>query len=312
MAYINGAQTAINITVNGVDLPENVSIPVVVEATLDENGVYNIALDNYTSYKAGDMFFVKCGDNSSVDLSSSPYLYIKINDLEAVKVISTTDNRLFAWAARSFYAYYYESGFRIIEMRTVVEENQAELLVETALADLSNVDNEVFKAKADEAGVGGTSGAMVFKGVVDALPSTANEGEVYKAPYSIVEKGEKIGDYTELYDSAIINDTSVYGYGSGTALTDAMYSVVNNSNTTPVVMMIFDNVNGYEFIINAESTSTEESEYVGTVTYINGSTNQREYTNNSSYCLNDVSLYMGEVKEGYKSYVYHNGEWVEL
>ena len=47
--------------------------------------------------------------------------------------------------------------------------------------DLSNVSNEDFKTKAEEAGVGGgTSDAMVFKGVVSELPKTANEGEVYK------------------------------------------------------------------------------------------------------------------------------------
>ena len=47
--------------------------------------------------------------------------------------------------------------------------------------DLSNVSNEDFKTKAEEAGVGGgTSDAMVFKGVVSELPNTANEGEVYK------------------------------------------------------------------------------------------------------------------------------------
>ena len=47
--------------------------------------------------------------------------------------------------------------------------------------DLSNVSNEDFKTKAEEAGVGGgTSDAMVFKGVVSELPETANEGEVYK------------------------------------------------------------------------------------------------------------------------------------
>ena len=56
-----------------------------------------------------------------------------------------------------------------------------------ANSDLSNVSNEVFKAKAEEAGVGGgggasgvTSGAMVFMGTVSELPNNAENGQVYK------------------------------------------------------------------------------------------------------------------------------------
>ena len=57
----------------------------------------------------------------------------------------------------------------------------------SARTDLSNVSNEDFKEKAEEAGVDGDDAGladeknfMVFKGVVYALPETANEGEVYK------------------------------------------------------------------------------------------------------------------------------------
>ena len=51
---------------------------------------------------------------------------------------------------------------------------------DSAKKDLSNVDNETFKAKAEEAGVGGDAGLadeknyMLFKDTADALPETAN------------------------------------------------------------------------------------------------------------------------------------------
>ena len=79
---------------------------------------------------------------------------------------------------------------------------------EVAMVDLSNVTNADFKAKAEEAGIGGDAGltgegcVMKFMDEVSVLPETANDGEVY-----VVSPWESAGTYdgsgTEFNDNNV-------------------------------------------------------------------------------------------------------------
>ena len=82
---------------------------------------------------------------------------------------------------------------------------------DSAKKDLSNVDNETFKAKAEEAGVGGDAGLadeknyMLFKDTADALPETANDGEVYKITNTTTSNlyVRHNGEWVEIWESGV-------------------------------------------------------------------------------------------------------------
>ena len=89
------------------------------------------------------------------------------------------------------------SGKALAEVLKVLSE-------QLAFADFSNVSNEDFKAKAEEAGVGGDA-PMVFKGVVSELPNTVNEGEVYKITNTTTSNlyVRHNGEWVEIWESGV-------------------------------------------------------------------------------------------------------------
>lgn len=182
----------------------------------------------------------------------------------------------------------------------------------TALKDLSNVTNKAFKEKAEKAGIGGTSGAMVFKGVVNALPSSANEGEVYSAKgtapkwenlldnstascniivskYNGVEAETRNGG-TSGTIRAIANVPTDYWYGSQ----PFKLRFIGNNKTSIVEVTNFeygDVPDGTSYLY-ANGTASEDIAFnIGDAISVD-------------YATEEVSV------SG--TYVYHNGEWVEL
>lgn len=91
---------------------------------------------------------------------------------------------------------------------THIDELVDDLRVYKADNDLSNVSNEDFRAKAEEAGVGGDAGltgegcVMKFMLEVTSLPETANDGEVYAvSPWE--SAGTYDGSGTEFNDNNV-------------------------------------------------------------------------------------------------------------
>lgn len=141
-------------------------------------------------------------------------------------------------------------------------------------------------------------GAMVFKGVVDALPETANEGDVYKLDAAWKNLGS--------FSSAQYNvELSYYSFA------------VNNENGLPDSIAHIDEnfVEGTTYKI-----VTPEREY----TYANcngkdwGSVNTTIYgeieegLEDEYVSLNNdtVTIYEYDPNATSSLYVYHNGEWV--
>ena len=177
----------------------------------------------------------------------------------------------------------------------------------SARTDLSNVSNEDFRAKAEEAGVGGDNAEllgdapMVFKGVVSELPSSANEGEVYKPKSDyVVEKQYNNPDnfsYSVEYigESHVVMSGNLMGY----------FHEAYESSTSKSGYLMFDNGEYWEefyFIIANVNDSV--------VDFANADQSELERVFSSPvecFAIQDVLI----VHKG-TSAVYHNGEWVEL
>lgn len=174
--------------------------------------------------------------------------------------------------------------------------------------DLSNVSDEDFKAKAEAAGVGGDDAGltdeknyMVFKGVVDALPYWANEGEVYKTTSDYVTEKQYNTPDNFRYEIDYIGETHVVIQGD---LLECFKEAYEKSTTKSGYLM-FDNGEYWEefffTIANVEGS---------VVTFANAdqSTLERVFSYPVSYfAIFDVLI----VHKG-TSAVYHNDEWVEL
>lgn len=147
---------------------------------------------------------------------------------------------------------------------------------------------------------GGTSGAMVFKGVVDALPTSVNENDVY------VLKGAKLTTVTfdGLYDYPTVTSTRIYIHG-GFEVHEWLNKIVddigfvNGGN-------IYISVNGNCYVLKNASVSYD---------YDSG-----DYTANIYYSQNDeivqaldgADSFVASANPPDGTYIYHNGEWVEL
>jgi hypothetical protein len=170
--------------------------------------------------------------------------------------------------------------------------------------------------------IGGASGAMVFKGVVDALPSSANEGDVYKLVTT---------DYKWSTHKTVINDNSTLnlaGYGldcndSGGNNCAVWYEVnnwVQNDNSyNPFLIKLC--ANGQQYICKANSCDSEEiPEEAGMgYTYYWGIFPYETISMGAEQTLSigdTVEIYLAPADSEpitiRQSYVYHNGEWVEL
>lgn len=178
---------------------------------------------------------------------------------------------------------------------------------DSAKKDLSNVDNEAFKAKAEEAGVGGDNAEllgdapMVFKGVVDALPETANDGEVYKL-HTVTNN--EICNYSPLYGFITITPDS--WKLTEPAMPDFVASIISaiDSGITNFEMVITD-MSGAETRYTINVVSWENA---GDYTIIYGNTN----VSTETYFENGETAYVYADAETEKTVVRFNGEWVEL
>lgn len=152
---------------------------------------------------------------------------------------------------------------------------------------------------------GSASGAMVFKGVVDTLPNTANEGDTYKLGADMNIKSEKyyssgteafvynidfVGSDFIVFSSTyeiyrILKEAFDYGDGSG--------------------YLMFDNGEFWEEFFFTVSSIDDQSHRVG---FINTDSEKLQLAFSSSIhqiCINKIVT----IPKGTLA-VYHNGEWV--
>jgi hypothetical protein len=171
--------------------------------------------------------------------------------------------------------------------------------------NLDNVTSENFRAKAEEAGVGGgTSGAMVFKDIVSELPETANEGEVYKAPVNeykwIFKTDIPVGNA-----DIIIYDSGIEGYFDDLTFFDN----ADLHNLTGIIKIETptDNV-----IFDVTSASTSYSPDSGYFFVMFGECLYRTTDQIILSLASECKLYTGENINVLKTLVRHNGKWVEI
>lgn len=292
----------------------------VVEATLDENGVYNITLDDYDSYKLGDMFFVKCVNAAEVNYENIKHLYIKINSLDTMYISNVPEDVAAGNAILmpNFFVYYTEmANIESISKReasfmmvnTIKEFIESDAVPEGKYAniDLSNVSDEDFKAKAEAAGVGGDAGLaeekciMEFKGVVDVLPYWANEGEVYKPKSDYVTEKQYNNPDNFHYSVDYIGEKYVV-FGGGLF---EYFKEAYEKSTTKSGYLMFDNGEYWE-----EFYFTIENVEGDAVTFANADQSKLERA--FSYPVGHFSIYNVLIVPKGKSAVYHNGEWIPL
>ena len=157
------------------------------------------------------------------------------------------------------------------------------------------------------------SGGMVFKGVVDALPETASENDVYKVSST---EWELYGSsaFDGAWCGASKNGIYLSRYGeSGTfTFADDIASAAEKVGKIPAPIKVVNLTDGFEFIINYESQETTFNLPEGgppeMSCSINGQTNLTDYITVSSSA--EAEIYYG--KSVSETYIRHNGEWVEL
>ena len=208
------------------------------------------------------------------------------------------------------------SGKALAEVLKVLSE-------QLAFADFSNVSNEDFRAKAEEAGVGGDDAGladeknfMVFKGVVSELPEMANEGEVYKLVnecYSVPINATDIVDDVNMLVFRTDKTSAFYKFISFTK--DCMYGDSDTTNYQTADTYYYPNGKKtyFPWIFSTwhdgeEGTIAMTSDETFYKALINGGNMEFSYSN-TTYLPDDLKSYSIEIK---KTYVYHNGEWVEL
>lgn len=148
--------------------------------------------------------------------------------------------------------------------------------------------------------LGGTSGAMVFKGVVSELPETANEGEVY-VHFSTESGFEKETEFTTSVMLHLnVNDIRC----EDSAEAALLYNTVQSGSYITMKLVI----GGSEYIYR-ECSISEYGPY-GVSIYSKSSEGIDGYTPIDSGTK--VEVYKETEVAVKKTYVYHNGEWVEL
>jgi hypothetical protein len=158
-------------------------------------------------------------------------------------------------------------------------------------------------------------GNMSFKGTVNTLPETANEGDVYKVGSGLKWTEYATGVRLVTVGASMSNDNfDIFIYGdSGTEeASEEIIKAVEACGTTPAPIKIVQH--GNEYIINVESyeryiNTDDMPPMVGCTFY--GTTNVDTYTELAHSDESDIiDIYYGAAES--KTYVYHNGEWVEL
>jgi hypothetical protein len=149
--------------------------------------------------------------------------------------------------------------------------------------------------------LGGTSGAMVFKDVVDALPETANEGEVYKPKSDYVTEKQYNNPDNFRYSVDYIGENFIVIQDD---LLECFKEAYETSATKSGYLMFDNGEYAEEFfftIANVEGSM---------VTFANAdqSTLERVF----SYPVVYFSIYGVLIVHKGTSAVYHNGEWVEI
>ena len=162
---------------------------------------------------------------------------------------------------------------------------------------------------------GSASGAMVFKGVVSELPETANEGEVYKLVneyYSVPINATDIVDDGNMLVFRTDKTSAFYKFISFTR--DCMYGDSDITNFQTVDAYYYPNgkKTSFPWIYSTwhdnEGTIAMPSDETFYKALINGGNMEFSYSD-TTYLPDDLKSYSSEI---IKTYVYHNGEWVEI
>jgi hypothetical protein len=202
-------------------------------------------------------------------------------------------------------------AMKVNEIRSVMSAIEGT----SARTDFSNVSNEDFRAKAEEAGVGGDDAGladeknyMVFKGVVSELPETANDGEVYKQAGGL-QLGDYIGYAWEMYEAEqfwIYPDRiDTFNWQATENMNTAWYQSENEEKPILFVFeLMTDDGRTLHYTIEAEEFSMEGE--ASCIMY-----GQTSVTESETLFGGIVSIRKGTLAEE-KTCVYHNGEWVEL
>lgn len=192
------------------------------------------------------------------------------------------------------------SGKALAEVLKVLSE-------QLAFADFSNVSNEDFRAKAEEAGVGGDNAEllgdapMVFKGAVDVLPHWANEGEVYKPKSDYVAEKQYNNPDNFSYSVDYIGESHVVMWGN---LMGYFHEAYESSTSKSGYLMFYNGEYSEEFFFTIANVDDSA------VYFANADQSELERVFSSPveyFAIQDVLI----VHKG-TSAVYHNGEWVEL
>ena len=225
---------------NGAGLTGESGVPFVVdgelsvkEETTDSNTVYDVYIsvniDTYTKYTIGDSFMIKLNNSltdcfeagETIITKSFRNTYITINDLES-KLInggSYLENKfdiiaLFNYWSDLIVIYRYgqgeTAGFYLWGHEQTSNCECAELMQEYANTSLSNVDNEVFKEKAIEAGIYTEDDAGLAGETETALADLSNvDNEVFKA------KSDSSGVCKELAEKVTSLEEQIAGLTNG-------------------------------------------------------------------------------------------------
>lgn len=159
-------------------------------------------------------------------------------------------------------------------------------------------------------GGGVPEGTMVFKGEVESLPETANEGEVYCRSQM---EFEKVGDFRLLFDPDTdqrlvlsSNYINIADSNMISVLFEKIGDIYADSDNKPTIKFV---ANGTEYVYkNCYKEAEDYSYYYDTIC---GRCDTIDETINF-YGGDSVEVYINTLGSTNKSYVYHNGEWIEL
>ena len=217
------------------------------------------------------------------------------------------------------------SSGNAIANKTVTNKftSQGALIEAKANNTLSNVPNATFKAKAEASGIsGGSGGGMDFKGEVETLPDSANEGDVYRVTQPIksgklsitVSGVQSVEENPDGIDGSLViyMDIASPLYTFFCYARDLQYgdnedgrtgdSYIEYNGRTYMIPWMYgtghgDNSNGVIF-------SSYSSDFMNI--FANG---------NSILCYSDTMAYLPESLKAYDGYpedtmfIYRNGEW---
>ena len=262
---------------------------------LEFNGLYREDYPNASEWTVGD-FFVS-NDGKILQIKQLEWLNSELlnADVTCISEHNLIVDQVFDGDSENAV-----SGKALAEVLKVLSE-------QLAFADFSNVSNEDFRAKAEEAGVGGDDAGladeknfMVFKGVVLELPEMANEGEVYV--HSSTESGfEKETEFTTSVMLHLnVNDIRCEDSAEATLL----YNTVQSGSLITMKLVIGGNeyiyreCSIYERGPDGTGIGSESCEGIDGYTPIDSGTKVEVYKET------EVAIK--------KTYVYYCGEWVEL